>query len=620
VGRLRRPELVAVAPFICVLAVGQGAGSATEHQRIYATPFGSPVSASAAEPDGPATPTDYGDCGPGAMPETGLQGEVPLADQLSGRAALGYRCNLREIGSTDVGLRGQNFQLAWYRDCAYVSTIGIQSVTGAAGEPDDALDGIAAVDASDPEHPEVTDIVKSPVAKSSHEALEVNQKRGLLVTTQGGLVAQYIEVYDVADDCRHPVFLGRYDAGIPIFHGLKVSDDGNTVYATDTFGFTGVGQIMHAVDISDPTNPTRLLTWDPLTENPPQQYASHDLDISPDGNRIYMGAAAYQSVIGVVIGGGPSPGDTPSLAILDTSEVQARVPDPDIKVISTLSLPNFGHTVQRMTIAGKPYLLVSGEAPVDGAQCPWAWGHIVDISDERNPERVSDLRLEVNRASNCAQTIQDKGAIYSIHYVGVDDDGDTRYVFYTYYSGGMRVFDVRDPAHPKEVAYFHSPATPNTKFPPISPATPDANPQTTDLTTSVVRYRPSTGEIWVVSVNSGFQVLRFTGELAEQHATVRIKRTSAARALRRGKIGVRVRCRQACRARVRLRIGQIGSPPRRLALPVHGARTVQVRLGHAALAKLRRRPEARLRAVAVVRDRLSGKRQLKARSRPRRLT
>ncbi|MGH2985076.1 MAG: LVIVD repeat-containing protein [Solirubrobacterales bacterium] len=507
---------MAVAPFICVLAINHGSGRGAEVQRIYATPFGGPVTASASEPDGPATPTDYGDCGAGARPESGLQGQVPLADQVSGRAARGYRCNLRQIGSSDIGLRGQNFQLAWYRDCAYVSTIGTQAVSGAAGEPDPALDGIAALDVSDPRAPELVDVVKSPVAKSSHEAIEVSAKRGLLVTTQGGLVARYIEVYGVSRDCRHPTFLGRYDAGIPIFHGLKVSDDGKTVYATDTFGITGAGQIMHAVDISDPRNPTRLLTWDPLTESPPQQYASHDLDINRSGNRLYLGTAAYQSAIGVIVGGGPSVGDTPSLAILDSSEVQQRRPDPDLRVLSTLSLPNIGHTVQQMRIGGKPYLLVSGEAPVDGARCPWAWGHIVDIADERRPRRVSDLRLEVNRASNCPETVADKGAIYSIHYVGVDRERDTRYVFYTYYTGGMRVFDVRDPAHPKEVAYFHSPATPGTKFPPLTPVTPDANPQTTDLTTSMVRFRPATGEIWVVSVNSGFQVLKLSGDLARR--------------------------------------------------------------------------------------------------------
>ena len=608
--------MLAVAPFVCVLAI-QGPGGQT--REIYATAFGSPPSQMAAELDGPATPTDYGDCGPGAIPETGLQGQVPLADQLSGRSAEGYRCNLELIGQEKVGLRGQNFQLAWYRECAYVSTIGVQAITGVLGEPDPSLDGIAALDVSDPTAPKLTDVVKSPVSKSSHEAIEVNHRRGLLVTTQGGLVAQYIEVYDVSGDCRQPRFLGRYDAGIPLFHGLKVSDDGNTVYATDTFGITGIGQIMHVVDISDPTNPTRLLKWDPLMEADGKQYASHDLDISRDGDRLYLGTAAYQAVVGVIVGGGPSVGETPSLSILDTSEVEDRVPDADIEVLSTMSLPNIGHTVQQMQIDGKPYLLVSGEAPVSGAQCPWAWGHIIDVSDERHPSRVSDLRLEVNQGKNCAETSLDKGAIYSIHYVGVDSERDTRYVFYTYYTGGMRVFDVRDPAHPKEVAYFHSPATPKTKFPSLTPFSPDANPEVTDLTTSVVRFRPETGEIWVVSVNSGFQVLRFTGELASQRAGLRVRRIKAALARRRGTIPVKVRCKQACRAALRLEVGGRRGPRRDVTLPVRGARVVRVALSRSAREELRRAPTVAVRAVAAVDDRLSGKHQLTARSKPRRM-
>jgi hypothetical protein len=511
---VRRARVLAVAPLICVLTLLPDDVARRGGDQTFITRTGSPLVRAAAEPDGPATPTDYGDCGPGALRETALQGEVPIADQQSGRSAQGYQCNVRRIGRSDIGLRGQNFQLAWYGDCAYVSTVGVQAYTGALGEPDPALDGIAVVDASDERNPQLVDVVKSPVAKSSHEALEVNQSRGLLVTTQGGLIARYIEVYDVKHDCRHPTFLGRYDAGIPLFHGLRVADDGNTVYGTDTFAITGFGQIMHAVDISDPRQPRRLLTWDPLGETPAQSYASHDLEISPDGNRLYLGTSAYQALIGVVAVGPPSVGNTPSLAILDTSDVQARKPNPDIKVLSTLSLPNFGHTVQRIRIGGKPYLLVSGEAPIGGPQkCPWAWGHIVDISDERHPRRVSDLRLEVNRQSNCPKTGLDGGAIYSIHYVGVDSEQDTSLVFYTYYTGGMRVFDVRDPEHPREVGYFQPPATPGTKFPALSPLTPDSPSKVFDYTTSMVRYRPETGHLWVVSVNSGFQVLELTGKL-----------------------------------------------------------------------------------------------------------
>lgn len=611
----QRRGTFAVVPLICVIGGLTTGGQQQLAREAGVTPaalrasLGASTLRAGAELDGPATPMDYGDCGPGARREPGLQGEIPLAAQRSGDSAQGYRCNVRRVGQNTVRLRGQNFQLAWYRDCAYVSTVGIQAYTGALGEPDPSLDGIAAIDVSDPlgTGPRLTDVVKSPFGvKSSHEALEVNAARGLLVTTQGGLIAQYLEVYDVRADCRHPRFLGRYDAGIPLFHGLRVADDGRTVYATDTFGLTGAGQMLHAVDITDPARPRRLLSWDPITQSPPVQYASHDLETSADGNRLYLGTAAISAVTGLAIGG-PSKGDTPSLAILDSSPVQARAPGADLRTISTLSLPNFGHTVQRLRVGGRPYLLVSGEAPIGGGQeCPWAWGHIVDISDERHPRRVSDLRLEVNQRRHCARTANDGGAIYSIHYVGVDDEQDTRYVFYTYYTGGLRIFDVRDPAHPTEVGYYQPPPTPDTSFLSASGFTPDAHSGVLDNTTSVVRFRPETGELWLVSVNSGFQVLQLTGRLAPQRLGVRLTRVPVHRALRDGTLRVRASCAQPCAGTLELRVGGRRTARRALTLGLRGTTVRALPLDARARALLRRHPRARVSAVLVAGDRLTG--------------
>jgi hypothetical protein len=453
-----------------------------------------------------ATPMDYGDCGPGAIPETGLQGQVPRDDQDSGRSKRGYRCNLTLLGQNDIQNRGANFQLAWHRDCAYVGIVGNQFSQSPASPPQHALEGIAVIDASNPRAPELVRIVQSPVGRTQHEALELNERRGMLVVQIGGLSAQWIEVYDVSGDCRNPVFKGRYDAGTAIYHGQKVSDDGMTVYATDTFSQSG-RPVLEIIDVSDMTQPKLLTRWDPTEESPPVRHAIHDLELSPDGTRAYLGAVTPISNLGTIVAGPPSNRGGPSMVTLDTTDIQERRPNPDLKVVSSIELPNFGHTVQRARIGGRPYIFSSGEAPVVGADnCPWAWGHVLDMSDERNPRPVSEIKLEVNEQSNCPRTGPDD-AVYSIHYVGVDDEQETTRIFYTYYTGGLRVFDVRDPANPKEIAYYHPPPKEETVLKPVSPFFGDLHKPTWDSVTSNVRFREGSAQVWVVSIANGFQVL-----------------------------------------------------------------------------------------------------------------
>ena len=129
--RRRDARTFAVAPFICVLTVGQGAGEAP--RKLFATPWGSPVTASASEPEGP------GDTDRLRRLRAEREARARPPGPGAARRPVQRRCGAAataatssEIGCSDIGLRGQNFQLAWYRDCAYVSTIGIQAVTGAA--------------------------------------------------------------------------------------------------------------------------------------------------------------------------------------------------------------------------------------------------------------------------------------------------------------------------------------------------------------------------------------------------------------------------------------------------------------------------------------------------------
>jgi hypothetical protein len=527
-----------------------------------------------------ATPTAYGDCGPGAQPETGLQGQVPAEDQASGRSRRGDRCNLQLVGQTDLRMRGANFQLAWYRDCAYVSVVGGSELQSAS---DDSTRGVGVVDASNPADPQLVQIVRSPVGDSEHEAIEVNQARGMMVVAVEGLAARYLEIYDVSRDCRQPVFKGRFDAGYPIYHGLRISDDGRTVYASDNFR-SASGEVLHVLDVSDMSHPKLLKRWDPVQANPLEPYAIHDLDVSTDGNRAYLGATPPSDSVGIYLTGPPSNAG-PSLVVLDTTDIQQRRFNPDLRPIGQIHLPNFGHSIQRATIDGKPYIFLGGETPVGGSKnCPWAWGHVIDMSDERNPREVSQIKLEVNEQENCSK-IQTDDEVYSIHYVGVDDEQNTTKVFYTWYTGGVRVFDVRDPAHPKEIAYFHSPPKPSTVIQPSPLRAGDGQTPDWDSSTSMVHYR-SADEIWVVSIAGGFQVLKLN---APRAGCVKVAGTVRGKSLGSTRLGrTRSRQRKLLQGRLLSRRGgidrycaegggsvRIGYPTRRLRRSHPSARRVR---------------------------------------------
>src|SRR5262249_5144408 len=97
-------------------------------------------------------------CGKLDLPETGLQGEVPPADQVSGRAAHGYNCGLALVGH--VSLSGASANMAWAGHCAYVASTG---------------SGINVVDVADPQHPAVTTTLHGPGSDLSIETIAAKQ-------------------------------------------------------------------------------------------------------------------------------------------------------------------------------------------------------------------------------------------------------------------------------------------------------------------------------------------------------------------------------------------------------------------------------------------------------------
>jgi hypothetical protein len=434
------------------------------------------ASATTAAP--PATPRAH--CGPGSLPETGRQGRVPLADYNSGRAAKGYTCNARQvshIGSTG-GFKTFRYVDRTGRVCAfYDGTLLFPTSVFHDGE----TPGVHVLDMSDPARPIETDRLVTPAMDSPHESLALNAKRGLLAAGMGSPATApgIVDVYDVSQDCRYPQLQSSTPLGI-LGHESGFSPDGRTLWISTTAG-PGVT----AIDVSKPRVPS--IVWRST------DYTFHGMNLNATGTRLYGADLGMHG-----------------LTILDVSQIQRRVANPTAKVVSFTTWPNVSipQNSNPVTINGHKYLVefdeyarnVQSYTPDDAVGA----GRIINIDNERKPKVVSNLRLEVNQPKARATDQQnDPGAQYGVqgyaaHYCNVPRAVNPGIVACSFILSGLRVFDIHDPLHPREIAYFNKPA-------------PNALPLTSgSYAMSAPSFDPAHHQVWFADGDSGFYAVKLT--------------------------------------------------------------------------------------------------------------
>ena len=453
------------------------------------------LSGCATPPEAPAEPKIE------SLEEPALQGQVPLADQVSGRSQKPYMKNMRLVGQQDIQNRGENGNLGWIGDCAYV---------GAYYGGNDPLMGMAVVDASNPKNPELLKLMPgTPGTRESQ--VEANELRKIVIVMPFSVDKtpygdprgpSQLQIYDASGDCKDPKRVGTFDFGDTVTHEHRISEDGKTVYATrGGSGQAPAGQppvpgpALQAIDITDLANPKLLATWELSDEPGMPRSGMHDLDMSKDGSRAYTNSR--WDIDGVRHNG---------LTILDTSEVQARKPAAKIRRISSFNWgppENFGttHSAQLVNIKGRQYVICLDETMGANAAAPWGWGRIVDVTDEKYPLQISTINLQASQIQYADKTNQDK-AYYGAHYFGVDNTEETSLVLFSWYSSGLRVWDIRDPYLPKEIGYYIPEAKVDTKLA-VGGGYPNNK---VNYVYSFVRYRPETGHIWFNSVFGGFHI------------------------------------------------------------------------------------------------------------------
>ena len=480
-----------------------------------------------------------------------LSGDQTVCPTLTHASKMGYRKGLRTVGVQPInhqvaGIpRGQNFQLGWIGECAYVGTADMTQyvahryyMTPVVASAEDPSTGMAVIDASNPTNPTLVQIIPNPQVvtdtgnldqipnelpppntgnpagmlsnpPNTHRVMAMNwfaiathEKRRIIVAGAHTLLG----VFD-ATDCRHPVLKSTIDLhheNVAV-HGLRFSPDGYRVYVSGVLTFDATA----VIDLGDLANPKILKTW---------PHGAHDITLNADETRMYMNSLTVGT--SSVTGGGLRIVDISALAGCvgghSGHEGHESAPPPadgcskaEFKEVSHYRWTGLSHAHEIGTIKGRKYAFSVDEYSTDQDRaggttlCSPGWIRILDVTDEENVDQVGEIKLGVSGWDNCRNTNLD-GATYNTHYLTLDDENDTKLVFVSWYASGLRVFDVTDPSEPREVAYLIPPPVPNKVY-----DTAFASP-TADSTISHIRWRPELGQIWVVNVNGGFSILEFT--------------------------------------------------------------------------------------------------------------
>jgi len=305
---------------------------------------------------------------------------------------------------------------------------------------------------------------------------------------EGALFEEGIIIWDVRDPAR-PRRLSQWKTGGSGTHRNHY-DGGRYVHlAAGMPGFSG--NIYVTVDIEDPERPREVGRWflpEPYAAGggkPARRYSLHGPAYT-DGDRAYLG-----------YGGA-------GLVILDISDVRAP------KLVSRLDFGDaFTNSLGLHTaipLKQRGLVVVNTEAIVENSDEPYNFAGLVDISDEMQPRLISLFPTPEPPAGAPYPNFSKRGGRFGPHnqhhyqnqpcLLNRDD-----LVYLTWFNGGLRVYDIRDPYLPREVGYF---------LPHDPPERRGLLPRTL-VTQSEDVLVDARGNAYLTDKNHGLHVVRYTG-------------------------------------------------------------------------------------------------------------
>jgi hypothetical protein len=378
---------------------------------------------------------------------------------------------LRLLARHDLGGYGDGMQVMRRGGALYVGHTGTTGM------------GTSVLDVTDPRRPALVTQWPAPPRSHTHKVqaagglLLVNHEKFPYRAQMSEPFSAGLAVYELTDPLR-PRQIGFWRSGGRGVHRIVWTGGRYAHMSATPDGFRD--RIWVVVDLADPARPAEAARWwwpgQRADERPGwpagERYAAHHALIA--GDRAYLGY------------------DDAGMVILDVSDLTRP------RLAGRLAWDG-GSTHTCLPLAGRDLVVATDEQVRDGPRAPRRCVRVISVAGDAprvlaacpHPGGFDDLPLRFG-AHNLHEN--QPGAYRS-----------ERIVFATYFSAGVRVYDLADPARPAEVAHW---------VPDPPPGQPV--PQINDL------FVDDTGLVWVTDrIGGGLYVLQPEAPLAALMAEAR---------------------------------------------------------------------------------------------------
>ncbi len=349
-------------------------------------------------------------------------------------AATGSSLGFAALAHHDLGGRSDGMQVVRAGDVLFVGHTG---TTGA---------GTTILDVADPRAPKVIAQWDAPPNSHTHKVqvadglLLVNHEKFPYRSQPSGPVSAGLAIYRL-DDPAVPEQVGFWPCGGSGVHRIVWTGGRYAHMSATPEGFRD--RIWIVLDLAHPEHPVEVARWwwpgQRMDEQPDwpngKRYAAHHALI--DGERAYLGY------------------DDAGMVVLDVTDFTAP------SFVARLDWGG-GATHTCLPLPGRHLVVVTDEQQHDGPHAPERTIRLVDVSGP--PEVVSTVPAP---RGTYAELPLRFGA-HNLHENRFGSYRSDRIVFATYFSAGLRVYDVSDAGAPTEIAHWVGPA-------PVGQPVPQAN-------------------------------------------------------------------------------------------------------------------------------------------------